>query len=88
MSDIARNILCDLVSVGALARLVEGQLRVKPPNGGLTDAMRERIRENVTEIVAVLTCHGCEGCDRYAFPKPGIRCFWCRKVKPVEREAA
>lgn len=36
----------------------------------------EAVRAAIRALPAVLT-YACIGCGRYAFPEPGVLCFWC-----------
>jgi hypothetical protein len=83
----AQLLLRELASQGAYVRVVDGQLLVKPPRGGLTEPQRSRIRAIVGELIVLLTTHPCTSCGRFAFQTSGVVCFQCRKTD-AEGEAA
>src|SRR5687767_14990003 len=87
MSDTAAVILKELAALGAYTRLVDGQLRVRPPNGGLPVAIRVPIRDHGRQLVAVLTPQHCNGCGGLAYWMPRTRCFRCRQMEALECNA-
>jgi hypothetical protein len=74
--------LSELHRRGARVLASGDTLRVRPGPEGLTDDLRDAIRANKAEIIALLETpvHSCSRCGRFAFPKP-TTCYWCRQRK-------
>jgi hypothetical protein len=84
----ALSILAELRKNGATLLASGTSLRVRPGPGGLTEQLREAIRANKPQLIALLETptHSCERCGRFAYPKP-TTCHWCRKAAAAERAA-
>jgi hypothetical protein len=75
----AAELVESLRSEGVRVQLLHGtDLRVRAPQGILTEEHRELIRAHKAEIVALLTSYPCSLCGRFAFPRAGVVCFHCR----------
>lgn len=72
----ALQVLTELRTHGKV-ELVGDNLRVRVPNGVLTQSLRAAIGIRKREIIKLLRSYPCAKCDRFAFPESETICYWC-----------
>lgn len=75
-----RSLLDRLHDVGGfLVRYPPDRIKLYDAAGNVSADLRAELRAHKAELLTYLQGHPCEKCGRFAFPIPGIVCFWCRR---------
>ena len=77
---IAASDLIDRVhAVGGEVVRVGDRLRLVAPAGAITPELRDALRAAKPALLEFLAPHPCAACGRFAFPVPGLTCYWCQR---------
>jgi hypothetical protein len=80
----AAELIRELRQAGAVFEARGDRLRVEAPVGVLQPEVEDQLREQKPAIIALLRGpYPCESCARFAFPEPGMVCYWCRSAHEV-----
>ena len=76
-----------LEELGGALRLVDGQLQIANPRGGLPADLRQALEQHRQAIAAHVARYPCTGCGRTAGMTP-LKCARCASLLAVETRRA